>query len=65
MYQITIDVPNEFLATLDEMVQMAGAPSREHFLRATIGNMLIQQQVNKEYMQKLQRRQMELSAFWQ
>jgi metal-responsive CopG/Arc/MetJ family transcriptional regulator len=64
MAVFSINVPNEFLPTLDELVIQTGAGSRELWLRNTIGNMLIQYQVQKELGQQIQRRTLELSNLW-
>jgi hypothetical protein len=64
MAQFSITVPNEFLPAMDEVVVQTGAGTRELWLRNTIGNMLIQYQVQKELAQQIQRRTVELTSLW-
>jgi len=64
MAQFTIVIPNEFIPALDELATQSGAGTRELWLRNTVGNMLIQYQVQKELALQIQRRTLELSSLW-
>ena len=64
MEQFTIVIPNEFIPALDELATQSGAGTRELWLRNTVGNMLIQYQVQKELALQIQRRTLELSSLW-
>jgi len=64
MAQFSITIPNEFLPVLEELVAQTGAGTRDLWLRNTIGNMLIQYQVQKELAQQIQRRTVEFTSLW-
>ena len=64
MAQFSITIPNEFLPALDELVLQSGAVTRDLWLRNTIGNTLIQYQVQKELAQQIQRRTLEFTSLW-
>jgi metal-responsive CopG/Arc/MetJ family transcriptional regulator len=64
MAQFSITIPNEFLPALDELVALNNAGTRDLWLRNTIGNMLIQYQVQKDLSQQIQRRTLELTSLW-
>jgi hypothetical protein len=64
MAQFSITIPNEFLPALDELVVQSGAVTRDLWLRNTIGNMLIQYQVQKELAPQIQRRTLEFTSLW-
>lgn len=64
MAQFSITIPNEFLPALDELVVQTGAGTRDLWLRNTIGNMLIQYQVQKELAPQFQQRTLELTNLW-
>ncbi|MGA6974469.1 MAG: hypothetical protein WBY93_22775 [Candidatus Binatus sp.] len=64
MAQFSITIPNEFLPALDELVVQNGAGTRDLWLRNTIGNILIQYQVQKDLLQPIQRRTLELTNLW-
>ncbi|MGD0120469.1 MAG: hypothetical protein ABSD30_20565 [Candidatus Binatus sp.] len=64
MAQFSITIPNEFLPALDELVALNSAGTRDLWLRNTIGNMLIQYQVQKDLSQQIQRRTLELTSLW-
>jgi metal-responsive CopG/Arc/MetJ family transcriptional regulator len=64
MAHFSIEIPSEFMKSLDELVMQSGAGTRELWLRNTIGNMLIQYQVQKDFAPQLQRRTIELTGLW-
>jgi hypothetical protein len=64
MAQIVINIPDEFLAVLDELVVQNQAGTREQWLRNAVGNLLIPYQVNREFAARMQARSTELSLFW-
>ena len=64
MAEFSITIPNEFLPALDELVVQNGAGTRDLWLRNTIGNILIQYQVQKELAQQIQRRTLEFTTLW-
>lgn len=64
MAQFSIVISDEFIPALDDLAMQSGAGTRELWLRGTVGNMLIQYQVQKELTQQIQRRTSELTSLW-
>ncbi|HYL57612.1 MAG TPA: hypothetical protein VEU51_01990 [Candidatus Acidoferrales bacterium] len=64
MAHFSVNIPNEFMQSLDEIVAQSGAQTRELWIRNTIGNMLIQYQVQKDLAQQIQHRTQELMTLW-
>ena len=64
MAQLVINIPDEFLRPLDELVLQDHAGTREQWIHNALGNLLIQYQVNREFMARMQQRSSELMLFW-
>jgi hypothetical protein len=64
MAHFSIDIPNEFMQSLDEIVAQSGAQTRDLWVRNTIGNMLIQYQVQKDLAKPIKERTEELMSLW-
>jgi metal-responsive CopG/Arc/MetJ family transcriptional regulator len=64
MAQITINIPDQFLAVLDEAVRMAGAGTRENFIKQWLAPTLIQIEIQREFGATTNPRMQQLLAMW-
>lgn len=64
MAQLTINIPDQFVAVLDEAVRLAGAGTREIFIRQWLANTLIQMEIQREFAATLNPRMQQLLAMW-
>jgi metal-responsive CopG/Arc/MetJ family transcriptional regulator len=64
MAQFTVNIPNEFMATLDELVTQTNSGTRDQWVRTLIANTLIMYQVQKDLAQQAQQRQTQLASLW-
>jgi len=61
---ITIRVPDQFLAVMDELVTQTGAGTREIYARNLLANILIDYELRKEFGANMQARTQQLMALW-
>lgn len=64
MVEFTVNIPNEFTATLDDLVNQTNSGTREKWVRTLIANTLVVYQVQKDLSPQAQQRQIELLKFW-
>jgi len=64
MVEFTVNIPNEFLATLDELVTQTKAGSRDQWMRTLVANTLVMYRVQKDLSQQAQQRQAQLLGQW-
>jgi len=64
MSTIQVTIPPEFDQTLNELVTLSQAPSREVWLRNVVRNMLFDYQLRKDFAPQQQSRLQQLNSFW-
>jgi len=65
MATVTIQIPDEFLSTLDELVTQACSGTRETWVRNFVGSFLVDYQLKKDLGPEIQARNAFLLGFWQ
>ena len=61
---ITITIPSTFQQTLDELVRMSNAPSREAWFTNLVRNVVFDYQIRKDFAPQQEERIKQLNAYW-
>ena len=64
MTTITVTIPTEFQQSLNELVMLNKAPSREVWLANAVRNMIFDYQMRKDFALQQEARFKQLSALW-